>query len=497
MNPKSLFILAMLFVAAAGLAYFSTRSGSDSKAEAAIESGALLLRDVSLDDVAGVFIQEGSDSVTISRDESGQWTVAERAGYKAGDNQLTGLIRELFALRAGQVMRAGPSQHDRLRLSDPREATAEQLAEVAAEEEEEADILGMEESESDSPFGTVVGLLDSEGEPLMEIILGTSPRDTQAVGPFGGAGQGQFVRIIGNDTHVVLVAESVPSASADPADWIDKSFFAPGPPRRLALGPAPEADAETDTFTPWAASRATADDDFTLEGEPATLSTGAASGWSNFLVMARPADLLVDDNALKGFDPAAARVLTFETFDGLVYEMTLTPEAGGNPSYHAVQVSVTGEFVEPEPPELPANDEDGDENGESPTADEILAEHQSEVARAREEWEKRLAREQDLARHIFKLDTWTFNSIWKTREDLIEAAPPEDVDGDLPPLIPDPAETTPQTDAATPAPAPRERVSVTTEPIAIPPLPTHDEDDEQAGDEDEDQEAEKQGEEQN
>ncbi len=485
MSKKSLLVLVVVAVLTGLIVFILNRPATAPAGAGKAAPGARLLGDIDLAAVAALTVQSGEATVTLKRGADKKWAVAEREGVTADASRLSEVLSQLAEIKVAQVQQAGPSQYPRLQLADPA-ATGEN----APKNEEK---------------GTLVKLLDEKDAPIAQIVLGKSPQSSGA-GPmsmFGGSGR--FVRTVGNETQVVLVGDSLSQLTAAPADWISKTFLQPGALKRIAAA-GPEG------FQPWEVARDKAEGQFVLKDTPAgkQLSQTASGSWSSLLSYAQPTDILAKAEAEK-LDKKETRTLTLENFDGRVFTLTLTPlpkdapkpgedgAAESGQSYYAVQAVVTGTFTPAAPPPPPvkpaalaadANDEAKKKFEEEQKAydeamkghEQAVKAHEQSVAAARKAWDEQLAKDQALGKHVFKFSSYTFDSVWKTRDEIVENIPPPPAPATPePPAVltpegaPVPAVPPPAAGARKPAP-----ISVTTPPIAVPPATVPAEDDQKA-----------------
>ena len=477
MTKKSLLVLAVVAVLTGLVVLVLNRPSAVPAGTGKAAPGARLLGDIDLAAVAGLTVQSGEATVTLKRGADKKWTVAEREGVTADASRLSEVLSQLAEIKIAQVQQAGPSQYPRLQLADPA-ATGDN----APKNEEK---------------GTLVKLLDEKDAPIAQIVLGKSP---QSSGPnpmsmFGG-GTGRFVRTVGNETQVALISEGLAQLTAAPADWISKTFLQPGALKRIAVA-GPEG------FQPWEVSRDKAEGQFVLKDPPAgkQLSQTAAGSWSSLLSYAQPTDILTKAEVEK-LDKKETRTVTLENFDGCVFMLTITPlpkdapkpgedaAAASGQSFYAVQAAVAGTFTPAAPPPPPvkpvapaadANDEAKKKFEEEQKAydeaikghEQAVKAHEQSVAAARKAWDEKLAKDQALGAHVFKFSSYTFDSVWKTRDEVVENIPPPPA-----PAVPEPpAVLTPEGAPVPPPPAPQPAagakkpapITVTTPPIAVPP----------------------------
>ncbi len=445
MSRKSLLVLLVLAVVI-GLAAWLTRQSSkpDETAAGALAPGQKLLAGLDPSQIAGVKVHTPDGAVTLKKGENDIWSVAERDGFTADAERLSGLIKGMLDLKITQAQQAGPSQYARLQLALP-DAADEKLTKEQK--------------------GTVVRLLDAKDAVLAEVVFGKAPQsegqDPMAAMSGGGVG-GKFVRLAKDTTQVFLVSESVYQATGKPADWIEKTFFQPGALKRIAV-------TGDEGFQGWEVIREKPDASFTLKDVPAGKQLAAATGsaLTSFLGYAQATDILTKTE-VEALDSKQSRVATLETFDGLTYKLTLTPlatqegDTGG--ANYAVQAEIAGTYVEPTPA-------DGAKKPEEMSEEEKKADAANKEA-AKKAWDEKLAKEQKLAARVFKVGSYTVDAIWKSGSEVVEdiPAPPPAPEGTPPELLtPPPGMPVPSpTGATAPATATSPPISVTTPPIEVP-----------------------------
>lgn len=440
MNKKSLLLLLVAALVTGLAAMLANRKpGQESASSATRGPGSKLLADVDPSRLAALSIQNAEAKVTVKRGEGDVWAVVERDGFTADTSRLSGVIKDLFDVKIVQAQEAGPSQYGRLQLANPAESS-----------DPKAD---------KDKLGTVVRLYDEKETLLAEVVLGKAPesagQDPMAA-MMGGGGNGKFVRLGADAARVFLVSNALYQATASPADWIEKGFFQPGTLKRVVVtGPQ--------GFEGWEVAREKSDGTFALKEPPAgkQLSASTASSLGSLLTSAQAADVLTKAE-VDGLDKAQTRVISLESFDGMVHKLSITPLAAkeGEGANYAVAAEVSGTYVEPAPAE--GAKKPADMNEEEKKADAAAKEA------ARKTWEQNLAKQQALAKRVFKVNSYTIDSIWKARADVLEDIPkPAEPAAPAAGTDAPPAGIALPTDGAASAPAPREPVSATTEPISV------------------------------
>lgn len=439
MSRKSLLILLVVALLVGLAAIFTRQDNQPKAADGARAPGTKLLAGLDPSAITAVAISTPDGTVTVKRGENDVWSVTERDGYQADATRLSGLVRGLLDLKVLQVQQAGPSQYARLQLADP-----------ASTDEK----LGKEQK------GTVVRLLGANDVALAEVFFGKAPQsgaaDPMAAMMGGGGGPGgKFARIGGEENSIYLLDQSPYQATGNPADWVDKKFLQPGSFKKFTITGG-------EGFQGWEVSREKADGTFILKDAPAgkQLMASTNSALTSFLSYAQAADVLTKAE-VDALDRKASRTVKAETFDGLVYEFTLTPlppkEGDTSGTFYAVETKITGSYTEPAPAEGAKKPEEMNEEEKKADADTKAA--------ARKAWDEKLAREQVTAGRSFKLNSYTVEAVWKAGNEIVEdiPAPPPAPEGTPPEMLTPPAEGAP----AAPATATTPPVTVTTEPIEI------------------------------
>ncbi|MFM7180813.1 MAG: DUF4340 domain-containing protein [Verrucomicrobiales bacterium] len=442
MSRKSLLILLVVALVV-GLAAILSRPDNNPKATAGTRApGTKLLAGLDPSAIAAITISTPDGKVTVNRGEKDVWTVAERDGYQVDASRLSGLVSGLLDLKVLQVQQAGPSQYPRLHLVDP---------------------ASTDDKISKEQKGTVVRILGQKDKSLAEIVFGKAPQSGSAdpmaamMGGGGGGPGGKFARIAGEENSIYLLDQSPFQATGNPADWVDKKFLQPGSFKKFTI-------AGGEGFQGWETSRDKADGTFVLKDAPAgkQLSAATNSALTSFLSYAQAADVLTKAD-VETLDRKGSRNVKAETFDGLMYDFTLTPlppkEGDTSGSAYAVESKISGNYTEPAPAAGAKKPEEMSEEEKKADADNKAA--------ARKAWDEKLAREQALAKTSFKLNSSTVEAVWKAGNEVLEdiPTPPPALEGTPPEMLTPPAEGAP---ASGPATATTPPISVTTEPIEVP-----------------------------
>ena len=179
MNSKTLLILAILAVVAAGLALVGQRDDASTASSLVGTALAPQLAE-SLDSASAILIETGGaqTSVTLQR-QGDSWTVAEHDGYPADFGKLRAALTDLAQARVVEEKTRNPDFYDR---------------------------LGVQPLDAAEATGTGVRIRDGS-QDLVNIVLGATS------GP-----SGRFARAAESDVSVLI--DRNPEIPADPTEWL-------------------------------------------------------------------------------------------------------------------------------------------------------------------------------------------------------------------------------------------------------------------------------------
>lgn len=182
MNSKSFLVLVLLAGLAALGAWFlafrpapapGTTPGSGGAATTAVGDRLAPAISERADAIAVIeIVTAGSEDgpVRLERDGDG-WALASKAGFPAEADRVRQLVTSLSELRTAEPKTANPAYYDRLAVQWPDDA-----------ERDEDDF---------SPRPTLVRLLDGEGAPIAEVVLGETT--------FSGGESRRYARVLGEE----------------------------------------------------------------------------------------------------------------------------------------------------------------------------------------------------------------------------------------------------------------------------------------------------------
>lgn len=370
MNRKQFLILvvALLVLGGVGIAMFSQNIADYRATQQKI--GAKLLPDLKVADVAQLELRDAKNKVTLKRQDNG-WIVVERGNYPADFKAISDLIIKLIDLKVTQADQVGESLLPRVELVDPAKA------------------------EKGEGAGTLVELKDASGKTLSSVILGKVVLKKDPGNPLpnavNGVPAGRYVRITANN-NVVVVADPLDKAKAQPGIWIDKTF--PKVDRIKSLAAAgPNAQwkvARELEYSPWKFASGGGD-----------LDASAAVSAANALGSLAFSDVSVQG---KPEDEGTPTVFTAETFDNLTYTIKVAKRKSGDD--YLVNLSVSGE-----PPAARPTEKD-----EKPADKE---KRDKDYAEQRKRLEFKIAREKVQSQWSYVADAKQVEPLMKSREDLI------------------------------------------------------------------------------
>ncbi|MCW1924106.1 DUF4340 domain-containing protein [Luteolibacter arcticus] len=447
MNKRQVVVLWIVAIVLAAAAFF-TRSGNSKGAESKTERsrGQTVLADFPADQVAKIKVSSGENTTTLVR-KDGKWTIEEREGYPAKTTSVNDFLRSLAEVKVTEGVEAAPSYAPRFGM-DPGASKPEDR-------------------------GTEVVLSNDAGTELAHITLG---KNLQAAGddPMasmmggGGGSTGRFVRNHADETGVYKVSEMFSALTPEPKSWLNDEFLKVEKIKSVTVSPAAQPDK-----VDWKVTRADENGEFTLDGAQAgeTLDTTAASTLKSLFSYARFEDVVSADKASDMGKALEMRTVKIETFEGFVYNITLTPieaekpkEADPNAAPPEENYLMTVDVEGTLPTERKKEEKESAEDAKA--KDKAFADRKTEL-------EKRLAAEKAMNGKTFQVTKYTVDALLKPRAELIKkpeapaannAAP-----SGLPPGFPPGGGVATPPIQVPPRPA-RKPVEAVTPPIAIPPL---------------------------
>jgi hypothetical protein len=292
MNRKQFGVLVVLLVVCAAVAWHFYQHNNSSWQSADQSIGGKLFPNLTIGDAAQMTIDSATNKLTIWLNND-HWTVRERYDYPANFSQISDLVKKLPDLKIIQHEDSGPSELPRFNLSSPG---------------------------TGANSGTLVELKDQNGKTLASLLLGKDHMNQPANGQ--GWPDGRYVIANSNNADVVVVSETFDNVTANPADWLDKTFFKISNPKSIAATFATATNS-------WKLTRASETNDWEL-ADPRP---------GEKLDSSKVDDLTSSFDSLSFNDvgpvitpPADATTVTVDTFDGTNYLAKIWPSADDNDS---------------------------------------------------------------------------------------------------------------------------------------------------------------------
>jgi hypothetical protein len=376
MNRKQLLILLVLVavLGGAGLMLFKRQSASWQGGGSL--AGQKLLPNLPVNDIARILVQQGTNQLNLVKKDD-LWRVRERADYPANFSQVSEFLLKARDLKVVQIEKVGASQLGRLELLPPGPATN---------------------------TATLVELRDKNDKSVQSLLLGKKHMKEATPRPgmeeFGDRGwpDGRYVMLAGQSGSVAVIAEPLANLEPKPDQWLNKDFFKVEKPKSVSIT-FPEAT------NSWTLTRETESGEWKLADAKAEekLDTSKASSATGGLGYPSFADVLPADTAPVSVGLDKPTVAALQTFDDFTY--TLKIGAKTNDNYHltlAVSANLPKERT-------PGKDEKAEEKDK---LDKEFAEKTKKTS-------EKLAQEKKLEGWIYRVSTWTFDSLLKHRAELL------------------------------------------------------------------------------
>jgi hypothetical protein len=376
MNRKQFSILIVLGVLVGGLGLYLYNRQKESYAPSSFQTGAKVIKDFPLNDIAHLRIKQGTNEVNLVRAET--WNVKERYGYPANFTEIHDFLRKVWELKPVQDVEVGKSQYGRLQLISPTESQG-------------------------TNSGTLVEFKDAKDATVKSIVLGKKTMKESQGGMFGGGGEfpvGRYVLVPENPPHVWLVNETFSSIDTKPEQWLNKDFFKVEKVKSVSVA---FPDQPTNN---WSISRETENGEWKLadvkpdekfENSKASSLNYALSSPS-FNDVASP-DLKPEETGMA--NPTVAKL---ETFEGFLYTVSISGKT--NEDNHYLKLNVQGNFAKER---APAKDEKPEDK------EKLDKEFKEKI----EKLQEKLKNEQKFDKWTYLVSKWSVDSLLKERKDFL------------------------------------------------------------------------------
>jgi hypothetical protein len=430
MNKRQVIILWIIAIAlgsAVGVVKLTQKDTTESATKRI--AGQTLFETFPAAEVAAVEIKGTTGTANLAK-KDGKWTVAERDGYPANNTYINDFIRTLSELKITRGMEAGPSFAPR---------------------------FGMDESAAKAEDRGLTAIFkDASGKELAKVSLGKNIESGAEAGPLGGGGAvGRYIRNHADESGFYAVSEMFPSVSDDATRWLDDAFFSPEKIKSISLTKKGGGE------TAWKLTRETEEAEFKLEGATGseTLDTTATAPLKSLFSYTRFNDVIAAGKVAERSIADEKRSAVIETFEGFIYNLTITPAkpAEGQTSSDDVLLTVSVSAELPKERKKEENEKPED----AKTKDEAFT---SRIKTLTEKLEK----EKTFDGRVFLIAKTTVDALLKERDQLItkvQPAPAADSNKGTVQQLPGGIIASPPSDSNAKAP-----VEAVTPPIAVPPL---------------------------
>tara|TARA_B100000530_G_scaffold63952_3_gene37411 strand:- start:5849 stop:7750 length:1902 start_codon:yes stop_codon:yes gene_type:complete len=413
MNKKNL--IALVVVATLGVIAYLTSKNNDDQPSSKTGIGAEVVKKIDPTKITAIMIKDKNGSVTLEQKDQ-QWNVLERDGFEAKFEDIQKLVSDSVTLKSLRQINASEKQYGRFELVDP--------------------------SSSQDKSGLKLEFKGSDKKVLKTLLIGkksSSNSGANAGSPFGSSENQRFVLADGIINVIEIdFSSALNDIAADASEWLNKDDF-------LKIEKIESVSVNhPDKANSWSLTREKDGDDMTLvdakEGEKLDSSKGNSAGrvfgFANF-----------DDVASKETDPKdigmdKAVSANIETFEG--YTFAIKMSKSGEDHYMTVNAAGTrvpqddeSKARVPQPDESKPREPGKDEKPED--KERLDKEHADNLAKLITDREKthkdsqtktkadrdkafsdNLAKLKKLEGWTFKVTSFTFDAIYKTRAEMME-----------------------------------------------------------------------------
>jgi Domain of unknown function (DUF4340) len=375
MKGRQLAIVLILLVALGAVAWFLNRRNSESWRNSATSAGEKILN-FPLNDVAHITIKGAGAELNLVK-KGDAWRVAERADYPANFEKVSGLLRKVWELHPVQDVKVGPSQLQRLQLTQPT---------------------------NDPNSSMLLDLQDAKGKRVGALLAGKKQmRDSdEGMGARGGLAAGRYIMPEDGSNRVFAVSQPLEELQTKPEQWLNRDFIKIENPRLISVAGQGGVN--------WTVTRESSSAPWKLvDPKPGEeLDKNKTAGLATLFSYAYFADVLAPNAspAETGLDhPTTAHI---ETFDNFTYDLKIGKP---NDKNYPVLVSVQAQLPKAR---TPGKDEKPEEK--------------SKLEKEFEEKQKRLteklAKEQKLENRPYLMSKSTVDQLLKDRGPLMATPTP-------------------------------------------------------------------------
>ncbi len=411
-NKQLLIAIVVLVVLGAAVIFTKEDSGKSSSSGESTKPTNQVIKTLDATKLASITLTDSDGSVTVDQVD-GKWSVTDRDGFPANFSNIQSLVDTVTELKILAKQKVGKSQLGRFELNDP-----------APEDAKDA--------------GTKLELKDADGNVLHSILFGKETQgQADPSSPFGPSGTGRYVLVPPN-----TVGEINETLSSDlktgPADWLHKEdFLKVEKIKSITITQPNEADS-------WTLTHIKEGDDMALSDAKPEEKLDSSKANSAGRVLGSPS---FDDIASKSAKPEEtgmdkAVTATIDTFEGYNYVVKMAKKDDEN--YMSLAASGTrlaqADETAPRTPQPDESNPRAQAKDEKPEdAERLDKEHNAALAKliadrdkAHAESQAKLREERDktfadnlaklakLEGWTFKVSSYTFDAIYKTRAEMME-----------------------------------------------------------------------------
>jgi hypothetical protein len=412
MNRKQLLIIVVVGLVVGGIGLYLNKQKSASFQRGERIAGEKLLSDFPINDVTQITLRQHTGEVNLVKADS--WTVKERDGYPAHEEDIIEFARKLWDLKAAQSQKIGASQLGRLELLPP--------------------------DKGGTNSGTLVELKNKDGKPIKSVVLGKKSMRDSGDSSFGGGGfpNGRWLYLPDKPGTAYLVSEAFSEIEPKPERWLKKDLFKVEKLKTVSV-------TYTNATNSWKLYREMENGELKLadakDGEKLDTGKSSSAGY----VLSSPSFVDVASAQAKpeetGMDnPLVAKI---ETFDGFNYTVKIgkkTPEDN-----YYLNVGVSAELAKERAPGKDEKPED---------KDKLDKEFKEKIAKL----EEKLKQEKAFEKWTYLVSKWTVDALLKERKDLLvveKKEEPKSEEKPAPPVPPVPAPEAKKPDSAVPVAEPK------------------------------------------
>jgi len=419
-NKQLLIAIVVLVVLGAAVFFTKEDSGKSSSSGESTKPTNQVIGTLDATKLASITLTDSDGSVTVGQVD-GKWSVTDRDGFPANFSNIQSLVDTVTELKILAKQKVGKSQLGRFELNDP-----------ATEDAKDA--------------GTKLELKNADGKVLHSILFGKETQgQADPSSPFGPSGTGRYVLVPPN-----TVGEINETLSSDlktgPADWLHKEdFLKVEKIKSIAVEHPNQADS-------WTLTRGKDGEDMSLTDAKPEEKLDSSKGSSAGRVLGYPSFDDVASKSAKPEDTGMDKAVTasIDTFEGYKYVVKMAKKEED----HHMSFTASGTRI-PQEDESKAREPQADESkprepgkDEKPEdSDRLDKEHAESLAKLIADREKthkddqaklKTDRDKDFADNLaklaklegwtFKVSSYTFDAIYKTRAEMMEEEKEEESD---------------------------------------------------------------------